>query len=323
MRYLIDSRATRPNRLIVTSRPGEGAAERGEAATAQMLHRPGGRGSRPARSSRSPPSGSPRTRSAGSDSPMRCARPPELRTLARVPLLSAFMCQLASEGDDDVLPARLAGCPLRGSRPRRALWHLAARGAPEIRGRRWARCPSAAAAARCRGRQADRRVALPGGPLLRLRAGDRAARASRLPAGRHGGAGALRSMAKKPRRRGARRSHRVRFAGGHCSTAPSSSTARTAGRPCSGSRTRSSASTAWRPTSPASGDQLPGKVANHRWFDASWEQIWSLAAALMDDPGRLIACFLDDSPDAWHEQTFLAARCVAGARAISCSSRTK
>lgn len=60
-------------------------------------------------------------------------------------------------------------------------------------------------------------------------------------------------------------------------------------------------------------EKLQEVVQQHRWFDASWEHIWSLSAALMPDPEPLIRLFLDASPDAWHEQTFIASKCVAGA----------
>ena len=60
-------------------------------------------------------------------------------------------------------------------------------------------------------------------------------------------------------------------------------------------------------------EQLEVIVAEHRWFDASWEQIWPLSAALMSEPERLIRLFLSVTRDGWHEQLFLASRCVVGA----------
>ncbi|MFC0506365.1 trypsin-like peptidase domain-containing protein [Micromonospora costi] len=60
-------------------------------------------------------------------------------------------------------------------------------------------------------------------------------------------------------------------------------------------------------------DALRDVVQEHRWFDPSWDQIWPLSAALMDEPDRLVRLFLDTEGDAWHEQLFLAARCVVGA----------
>ncbi len=60
-------------------------------------------------------------------------------------------------------------------------------------------------------------------------------------------------------------------------------------------------------------EDLRAAVTEHRWFDASWEHVWPLAAALMQTPDQLIEHFLDGSADSWREQTFLASRCVVGA----------
>lgn len=60
-------------------------------------------------------------------------------------------------------------------------------------------------------------------------------------------------------------------------------------------------------------EEMRQVVEEHRWFDASWDQIWSLSAALMADPNPLVRLFLDCENDGWHEQLFLASRCVIGA----------
>jgi hypothetical protein len=59
--------------------------------------------------------------------------------------------------------------------------------------------------------------------------------------------------------------------------------------------------------------ELARTIEEHRWFDPFWEQIWPLATALMSDPDVMIRLVLDAGADAWHEQLFLAARCLAGA----------
>ncbi|MCZ4119811.1 serine protease [Streptomyces sp. H39-S7] len=53
-------------------------------------------------------------------------------------------------------------------------------------------------------------------------------------------------------------------------------------------------------------------VRRHRWFDSAWEQIWPLAAALMAQPDRLVRLFIDADQDSWREQTLLAGRCLIG-----------
>jgi len=60
-------------------------------------------------------------------------------------------------------------------------------------------------------------------------------------------------------------------------------------------------------------EALKSVVQEHRWFDSSWDQIWPLSAALMADPNPLVRLFLDIDQDGWHEQLFLAGRCVVGA----------
>ncbi|WP_230196025.1 trypsin-like peptidase domain-containing protein [Streptomyces coriariae] len=59
--------------------------------------------------------------------------------------------------------------------------------------------------------------------------------------------------------------------------------------------------------------ELREVVEAHRWFDASWQEVWPLTADLMPEPDTLVGLLLDSSVDAWFEQTFLASRCVAAA----------
>lgn len=60
-------------------------------------------------------------------------------------------------------------------------------------------------------------------------------------------------------------------------------------------------------------DGLREAVEAHRWFDASWQEVWPLTADLMAEPDTLVALLVDSPSDAWFEQTFLASRCVAAA----------
>ncbi|MGW2617880.1 trypsin-like peptidase domain-containing protein [Streptomyces sp. NPDC001500] len=61
--------------------------------------------------------------------------------------------------------------------------------------------------------------------------------------------------------------------------------------------------------------ELREVVEAHRWFDASWQEVWPLTADLMAEPDTLVALLVDSPSDAWFEQTFLASRCVAAAGA--------
>jgi hypothetical protein len=55
---------------------------------------------------------------------------------------------------------------------------------------------------------------------------------------------------------------------------------------------------------------LDEAVAEHRWFDPYWHEIWPLTAATMQEPERLVARLFDPEHDAWHEQLLLALRCI-------------
>ncbi|WP_394619435.1 trypsin-like peptidase domain-containing protein [Lentzea sp. JNUCC 0626] len=59
---------------------------------------------------------------------------------------------------------------------------------------------------------------------------------------------------------------------------------------------------------------LTTTVDAHRWFDSSWDQVWPLTAELMTDPDRLIRTVLASSVDSWREQTLLACSCLLGGR---------
>ncbi|MCQ9180618.1 trypsin-like peptidase domain-containing protein [Streptomyces sp. IBSBF 2953] len=61
--------------------------------------------------------------------------------------------------------------------------------------------------------------------------------------------------------------------------------------------------------------ELREVVEAHRWFDASWQEVWPLTADLMTEPDTLVALLVDSPSDAWFEQTFLASRCLAAAGA--------
>ncbi|MFF7262277.1 trypsin-like peptidase domain-containing protein [Streptomyces sp. NPDC008159] len=54
-------------------------------------------------------------------------------------------------------------------------------------------------------------------------------------------------------------------------------------------------------------------VEEHRWFDSPWQEVWAMAASLMKEPDTLVDLLVNSPTDSWFEQTFLASRCVASA----------
>ncbi|MFI1536080.1 DUF5663 domain-containing protein [Streptomyces anandii] len=52
-------------------------------------------------------------------------------------------------------------------------------------------------------------------------------------------------------------------------------------------------------------------LERHRYFDADWQEIFVLAASLMDAPDTLVTDILDLPKDPWFTQASFAARCVA------------
>ena len=59
--------------------------------------------------------------------------------------------------------------------------------------------------------------------------------------------------------------------------------------------------------------ELADLVDEHRWFDTRWDQVWRLAAELVERPEDLVEAFLHVAADPWSEQLLLAGRCACGA----------
>ncbi|WP_425245696.1 DUF5663 domain-containing protein [Streptomyces sp. NEAU-NA10] len=52
-------------------------------------------------------------------------------------------------------------------------------------------------------------------------------------------------------------------------------------------------------------------LERHRYFDADWQEVFVLAASLLDSPDALVRDILDLPKDPWFSQAYFAARCVA------------